>query len=439
MVDCLFTGRIGHSVPHSSAKEQKPMPTIASRLPLVRALTHRAFTLLWAGQTVSRLGDHLHEVVLAWWVLQATGSAAAMATVFSLTLVPTLLFLLIGGVAVDRYPRARLMLAADIGRGALMLAMALLALNGQLQIEAVYAVSLAFGLLNAFFNPAYTALIPTLVPSADLPSANSLTSLSIQTGRIVGPALGVTLMTTLGIGWAILANALTFFVSAAFLLPLAWTESRPQPDTPPATGWRQIRAELRQGIAEVTGNRWLWINILVFAIVNITLSGPYTVAMPFLVNATMGEDATRLGFLYAMFAVGYGLAGIWLGRRTEIRRRGLQVLGGTAVAGLMLALFGLGLPLPILLIAAVINGFALEASTLAWISSVQEAVPLERLGRVASVEEIGSIALIPLGYAAAGWATTQLGPAPTFLLGGLITAGLTVGLLMGVPMLRRFD
>ena len=415
------------------------MPTITNRLPLVRALTQRAFTLLWAGQTVSRLGDHLHEVVLAWWVLQATGSAAAMATVFSLTLVPTLLFLLIGGVAVDRYPRARLMLAADIGRGALMLAMAGLALTGRLQIEVVYVVSLAFGLLNAFFNPAYTALIPTLVPSADLPSANSLTSLSVQTGRILGPALGVTLMSTVGIGWAILVNGLTFVVSAAFLLPLAWREQRPQRDEQPGAGWQQIMSDLRQGITEVLGNRWLWINILVFAITNVTLSGPYTVTMPFLVNDTMGQEATRLGFLYAMFAVGYGLAGIWLGRRTTIRRRGLQVLGGAAVAGLMLALFGLGLPLPILLIAAVINGFALEASTLAWISSVQETVPLERLGRVASVEEIGSFALIPLGYAAAGWATMQLGPAPTFLLGGLITVVLTLGLLIGVPTLRRFD
>jgi len=114
-------------------------------------------------------------------------------------------------------------------------------------------------------------------------------------------------------------------------------------------------------------------------------------------------------------------------------------LGGTAVAGAMLALFGLSLPLPVLMAAAVINGFALEASTLAWISSVQQIVPLERLGRVASVEEIGSLALIPLGFAAAGWATTQLGPAPTFLIGGVITVLLTGGLLIGVGSLRHFD
>lgn len=415
------------------------MPVIATRFPLFRAFVHQPFTYLWTGQSVSRLGDHLHEVVLAWWVLQATGSAAALATVFSLTLVPTLLFLLIGGVAVDRYPRARLMLAADVGRGLLMLVMAFMALRGQLYIEVVYAVSLAFGFLNAFFNPAYMALLPTLVPPSDLPSANALTSLSVQTGRIVGPALGVTIMTAAGIGWAILANALTFLISAAFLVPLAWTEAWPERASAPDTGWRQVLADLREGVGEVTRNRWLWINILVFAITNITLSGPYTVAMPFLVKDGLQQDARWLGFLYAMFAAGYGIAGLWLGRRLQIRRRGLQVLGGTAVAGAMLALFGLPLPLPVLMSAAVINGFALEASTLAWLSLVQERVPLERLGRVASVEEIGSIALIPLGFAAAGWTTTHWGPALTFLIGGLITTLLTTGLLLGVRALRTLD
>ena len=83
-----------------------------------RALAHRPFVLLWAGQTISRVGDHLYEVALAWWVLERIGSALAMSTVLALAYAPMLLFLLIGGVAVDRLPRARLMLAADTVRGA---------------------------------------------------------------------------------------------------------------------------------------------------------------------------------------------------------------------------------------------------------------------------------------------------------------------------------
>ena len=82
---------------------------------------------------------------------------------------------------------------------------------------------------------------------------------------------------------------------------------------------------------------------------------------------------------------------------------------------------------------------SLQMAALSWISSVQELVPVERLGRVSSLDEIGSLALIPLGFAAAGWTTEQVGPAATFLIGGLATALLTLGLLLAVPSLRRMN
>jgi DHA3 family tetracycline resistance protein-like MFS transporter len=80
-----------------------------SRPALVRSLGCRPFALLWTGQTVSRVGDSLYEIALAWWVLQHTGSPAAMATVLICAFTPMLLFLLVGGVAVDRLPRGRVM------------------------------------------------------------------------------------------------------------------------------------------------------------------------------------------------------------------------------------------------------------------------------------------------------------------------------------------
>ena len=87
---------------------------------LFRSLTYRPFALLWAGQTISRIGDYLYQIALAWWVLEKTGSATAMGAVLICSLVPMLLFLLIGGVAVDRLPRVRVMLASDLARGAIV-------------------------------------------------------------------------------------------------------------------------------------------------------------------------------------------------------------------------------------------------------------------------------------------------------------------------------
>src|SRR3712207_4020894 len=127
---------------------------------LFRALRHRAFALLWAGQTLSRVGDFLYQVALAWWVLETTGSAPAMATVFIFSFTPMLLFLLAGGVAVDRLPRVPLMLLSDFARAAISATITILAFGNLLEIWHVYVASLLFGFVDAFFQPAYMALVP---------------------------------------------------------------------------------------------------------------------------------------------------------------------------------------------------------------------------------------------------------------------------------------
>ena len=108
-----------------------------------RALRHRSFALLWTGQTISRLGDSLYRIALAWWVLEETGSATAMSTVLIVSFLPMLLFLLIGGVAVDRLPRFRILLASDLVNGAVVAVVAVLAATGVLEVWHVYIASAA--------------------------------------------------------------------------------------------------------------------------------------------------------------------------------------------------------------------------------------------------------------------------------------------------------
>src|SRR5438552_8882265 len=186
---------------------------MSSATALFKSLAHRSFALLWSGQTISRLGDSLYRVALAWWVLEQTGSATAMGTVLIFSFAPMLLFLLIGGVAVDRFPRVRVMLASDILRGAVVGLVALLALGGNLAIWHVYLASIVFGFVDAFFQPAYTAAVPEITPSEVLPSANSLTSLSGQLAGIAGPALGAAIVAMGGTPAAFALDALSFFIS----------------------------------------------------------------------------------------------------------------------------------------------------------------------------------------------------------------------------------
>ena len=129
---------------------------------------------------------------------------------------------------------------------------------------------------------------------------------------------------------------------------------------------------------------------------------------------------------------------LWLGRYPRIRRRGLVSYLSVALAALMLALFGLHLPLWILLGAALVNGIALEAEQLAWLGLLQEKIPNAELGRVFSFDALGSFVLLPAGLALAGWATQTFGPSPVFLVGGAMTVLISLCALF-LPVIRRLD
>ncbi len=423
---------------------------------LFLALRRRDFALLFAGQTVSRVGDFVYQIALAWWVLTKTGSAASMGTVMICSFAPMLVFFLVGGIAVDTRNRIAIMLVSDVIRGILVLVVAAMACAGRLEMWEICAVALAFGTADAFFNPAFAAVLPSLVEPQDLPSANALSSLSLQLGRIVGPALGSATIALLGIGAAFGLNGLSFLVAGACLLPLLRrsgataranpAHAPPAPDSPagatptiaagpidpaaahqPTPGFWQGTCA---GLALVVGTPWLWLTILMFAIANVLIFGPYSVSLPFLVQRNLGTDVGTLALLYTMFPIGHAVAAVWFGRTGPVLRRGLVVYGGVAIAGVTLASLGTGAPLALLAVAAVINGFALEAASLAWTQTLQERVPNAMLGRVSSIDSLGSFALLPLAYAAAGWATDRVGAPAVFTAAGWATAGVALlGLL----------
>jgi MFS family permease len=407
-------------------------------MPLFRSLHNRPFAILLSGQTLSRLGDLIFQISLAWWVLEKTDSALAMGTVEVFLMLPMLAMVLIGGVVVDRLPRAALILATDLVRGVIMIVAAWLAYTGRLEMWMVYLGAFIFGLADAFFQPAYTAIVPQLIPQDDLPSANSLSSLSIQLSRVAGPAIGGLIMASGGASLAFGLNGISFFISSASMLPLLRSIPKFAPADPASPQPASFFEEVRDGWELVLATPILWVTILVAAFINVFLAGPFSVGMPFLVSDFLGGDEKLLGFLLAIFPIGYAISSLTLGNFQRLRFRGLITYGGMALAGLMLAVFGLRVPLWVLVIAALFNGAALEAMTLAWVNLLQEIVPLDKMGRVSSIDMLGSFVFIPLGFALTGWLVDAIGPAPTFLLGGGLAALVaTIPLLWG--QIRKFD
>jgi len=418
---------------------------------LFRSLTNRSFALLWGGQTTSRLGDSLFSITLAWWILEKTGSAAAMGKMLIFSTIPMLLFLLVGGVVTDRFKSLNVMLIADLASGSIVLIITLLAFTDLLQVWHIYVGKIIFGLVAAFFQPAYTAAIPEIVPKDHLPSANSMTNLSQRGAGIFGPAIGAAIVAIGGTSLAFGLNCLSFFISAVciLLIVLERRKNRPDGQTIEATlplpvittssqlKWKIGLLDLKEGYQAVVSSSWLWITILIFGLINAT-STPVSVSLPVLTKLNLHSDVQTLGFFTSSSALGFVLGSIVLGNFKRLRKRGLQAYLATVLYGLMILSFGFIKNIPLLITVSFFEGALIALFGLIWTNSLQELVPHHLLGRVASIDALGSFILLPIGYGISGWATDLIGAPSVFVIGGALTALLALlGLLH--PAVRHLD
>src|SRR3954452_8629074 len=160
------------------------------------------------------------SIALAFAVLELGGSATEVGIVLAVRVAPMVATLLIGGVVADRLSRRSVMVVADIARFLTQGAIALLLLTGTAEIWMLAVLSGATGAATGFFNPASTGLIPAIVPSDQIQQANGVRATALSGGEIVGPAVAGVLIAGFGPGWALAIDAVTFGVSAMFLVRL---------------------------------------------------------------------------------------------------------------------------------------------------------------------------------------------------------------------------
>ena len=376
------------------------------------------------------MGDRVYSVALPFLVLELGGSAAQIGRLLAVYAVPQLLFLLTGGVLVDRVPRRLTMLVSNALHALLLGVVLVLMLSGRLELTHLYVLSGLFGLLSAFFMPAAMSITPQLVPREVLPQANALRSFASELAGILGPPLGGVLVTLGSLSLALGFDAVTFVLGALCLLAL-----RPRPVKRPAEAtplgyWR----DLGKGFHYVAGLRWLWVTIVLFSFVNIFVAGVTVVLLP-LLAASRFTGAASLGWLLSGMAGGALFSALVLNRLT-LRRRGWAAYLAVATAGLGLVGVGLAPQLVLGIVATACVGSSLTVFGVVWETTVQAQVPEEMLGRVFSLDMLGSFALLPLGYILTGFLAEHFGASPLVLIYGFATVVLALmGLL--VPAVRR--
>ncbi|MEU7586543.1 MFS transporter [Micromonospora sp. NPDC049230] len=395
------------------------------------ALRDRSFRLLFASRTVSALGNAVAPVALAFAVLSLPG---ATATTLGLVLlgrsVAQVVFLIVAGVVADRLPRYAVMMTAELLAGTTQVIVAILFLTDSVHLGVVVGLEVLNGASLAFLMPASAGLVPQLVKTPHLQSANALLRISVNFSNIVGAAIAGVLVATVGPGWALLVDAASFFLSAALLAGVSVAHTlRAERST--------MLEDLRHGWHEFSSRQWVWVIVVAAAVVNACFTGGFNVLGPIVAKQYIGGAAAWAAIAAALSA------GLLVGSFVALRMRPVYPMRTVVVAafGFCLPLFLLAGPaqLWIIVAAAFCMGICADISGVFWDTGLQTHIPQESLSRVSAYDMLGSLALGPVGLAVAGPIADAIGVRETLIgAGGLIVLSCLAALLSAqVRNLRR--
>ncbi|OUB28686.1 MFS transporter [Bacillus thuringiensis serovar yunnanensis] len=415
-------------------QKEKSLGYIGKLLLPVKVSTH--FKFLWIGQLLSALGSSITMVILPVVVYSLTGSTVVMGMTMAMYMLPNILALPFAGLVVDRIDRVKLMLFTDIIRCIVMLLLASLIFMDLLTITMLYILVAIYGLMEGIFQPAYSAVRAKVFVPEIRNAANALTQMSNQGIRLIGPALGglIVSVASAGIGFGL--DAATYLLS--FLCLLFLKEIKFKKVKPIEKSKFTYKQEFMEGVLVLKSHPWLWITILVFSFINICYAGIIVVLIPWLFNVHHHFEAYVYGLGMAFSGGGAVIAALIFGGKERWHKRGLLAYGGVLMSGIALLIMPFISWAPALIFLMAIEGFGMMIFGLIWETSLQELVPEEAFGRVASLDMLGSFALLPLGYLVVGWLATVIGGEITIItLASLVI--LTIGIALSVPSIRRFN
>jgi MFS family permease len=388
-------------------------------------LRERPFRLLFFGRTLSAVGDAIVPVALTFAVLKL-GTATDLGIVLGAGSATRVVFLLAGGVWADRLPRQLVMMGADAVRAAVQGLIALAFFMGQIQLWELAVGSAVFGGASAFFNPASTGLLPSIVSAERLQEANALLGLTRGITDVTGPAIAGVVVAAFGYGIVFAIDAASFVASfvclAAMRLPSAIQRGER----------RSMLHDAREGLRVLLARKWLWAGCICDLVTNFTLAilfvlGPVVVKEHF-------NGAKDWGLVLTVGAVG-GL----VGSTSALRFRPARPLLVTYIIAFTFPLefAALAPPLPLVVIAVglALVFWSITLGNAYWATMLQQHVPPEALSRVDSLSWIASLVVFPVGLVLAGPIAAAIGVRDT-LLGAAVVAAVAIASVLSVRDVR---
>lgn len=350
------------------------------------ALGQVRFRWFYLARTISLFGSGMTPVALAFAVLQAPHGQHLLGLVMGAELLPHIIMVLVGGSVADRHRRDVLIQLASLGSGVTQAAIAAVVLTGRSPYW-ILPLAVVNGVVGAFTVPAIRGIVPDVVEQGDIREANALLNTSRSVAKVVGPAAAGVLVASVGGGWGIAVDALSFFVSALCMARVRI------PSRPPTSSASLLR-QMQEGWAYFRRRRWIWSITGAWTLMNFLQMGAWRVLGPVIAARSFG--AAGWGFALSFQAVGLLLASLAM-LRLKLRRPLLEGMVAAALLGIPMVVLGQGLALPYLMAATVVAGIGSTIAGVSWDTALQQGVPKDKLSRVMAFDDFGSYAAIPLG------------------------------------------
>jgi MFS family permease len=395
-------------------------------------LRGRSFRLLLAARSVDVFGTALAPLSLGFAILDLGGGASEIGLVVGGRSSGILASVIMGGVLADRYSRSVVLVYSNMLAAISQALIVVLMVTGRLNIPVLFLLALMNGASDGVSLPAASALTPDVVPRTLIPRANALLASATSTSRIAGLLGGTALVVVIGPAWALAIDAATFAIAALCFRAIPSTRTHNRTETTEQTSFL---SELVAGSRLLRELRWVWLVILGWLVFNLANAAVLTVLGPAVTDETYGRSFW--GIALAVQAAGIVAIGLIVNRLKSRLKLSRSLLFGAGVALLSLA-FGLDLPVPVTVIAALVSGLSLGYMNISWDSNLQAHIPSEHLARIYSFDFFGSILAIPVGQVLAGPISDSIGLQPTLILAAAVTF-LAFAILPLAPDIRRLD
>ncbi len=399
-------------------------PPLFERVGVLQPLRHRDFRLLWIGQTVSMIGDGIYVFAVAWLVYKdLEASPAVFSAVGIAWTLPQVLFLLATGALSDRMDRRHLMIIGDLLRLVAIAAIGIVILLDVITIPLLIGLVFVYGAGQAIFWPAFSSIVPMIVPEDQLVQANSIGSTVRPFAMIVvGPLIGASVVAAAGTGWAFIFDGLTFVVSAACIWMMEVRADRKNDEEQ-----TELWADIREGIAYVRSTPWIKWGLLCGAVSLFCVWGPWETLVPFVVTDQMSGTELQLALVFGAGGVGSVIASLYMAQRGGLPRRPITVMYAAWAVGMgMTAAFGVVANIPQAMAASFVAESAISVLVVIWFTAMQRLVPNELLGRVSSLDWMISILGAPISFLVVGPLAAVIGADDVLIVAGVLGAAATV-------------